>query len=72
MGICSNLDALMNQTGTSSYKLAKAIGVHVSSVTNWRSGKCLPQIEHIQKISKYFNVPVDELIQQKSKMNGDT
>lgn len=65
MGICNNLDVLMSQTGTSSYKLAKAIGVHISSVTNWRSGKCLPQAEHIKEISKYFNIPMDALIQEK-------
>lgn len=61
MGYAENLCDLMKLTGTSSYKLAKEIGVHTSTVTNWREGM-FPRVEHLQLVADYFGVTVDELL----------
>ena len=45
MGYTANLCGLMEKRGVSSYKLAKDVGVHVSTVTNWKDG-ANPKIEH--------------------------
>ena len=41
MSYATNLCDLMQSRGISSYKLAKEVGVHVSTVTNWKDGRKL-------------------------------
>lgn len=61
MEFSKKLCDLMQKRNISSYKLAKAIGVHVSTVSNWRAGKDL-RIDHLQRVADYFGVTVDELL----------
>lgn len=61
MGYAANLCELMNKTGVSSCKLAKNIGVHTTTVTNWRGGTA-PKIEHLKLVADYFGVTVDALL----------
>lgn len=61
MGYTANLCGLMEKRGVSSYKLAKNVGVHVSTVTNWKDG-ANPKIEHLKLVADYFGVTVDELL----------
>ncbi|MFQ7478404.1 MAG: helix-turn-helix domain-containing protein, partial [Streptococcus sp.] len=55
MSYATNLCDLMQSRGISSYKLAKEVGVHVSTVTNWKDGSN-PKIEHVKKVADYFGV----------------
>lgn len=61
MAYAKNLCDLMEKTGTSSCKLAKGIGVHVSTVTNWRDGG-QPKVDHLRRVADYFGVTVDALL----------
>lgn len=61
MSFATSLCELMQKNGLSSYKLAKEIGVHVSTVTNWKEGNS-PKIEHAKAVADYFGVTVDELL----------
>lgn len=38
MGFGENLARLQEEHGETSYRLAKAIGVHQTSITNWKNG----------------------------------
>lgn len=64
MSYATNLCDLMQSRGISSYKLAKEVGVHVSTATNWKDGSN-PKIEHVKKVADYFGVTVDELLSEK-------
>lgn len=64
MSYATNLCDLMQSRGISPYKLAKEVGVHVSTVTNWKDGSN-PKIEHVKKVADYFGVTVDELLSEK-------
>lgn len=64
MGFSINLCDLMESKGVSSYKLAKEIGVHTSTVSNWKDG-IMPKVEHLRLVSDYFGVTVDELLYDK-------
>ena len=64
MSYATNLCDLMQSRGISSYTLAKEVGVHVSTVTNWKDGSN-PTIEHVKKVADYFGVTVDELLSEK-------
>ena len=66
MAYAKNLCDLMERTGISSYKLAKEIGVHVSTVTNWRDGG-KPKLDHIIRVADYFGVTVDDLLREVNK-----
>lgn len=61
MSYAVNLCKLMRKSGLSSYKLAKDLGVHTSTVTNWKKGKD-PKIEHLCKVADYFGVTLDALV----------
>lgn len=61
MGYAENLCDLMKRDGISSYKLARDIGVHTSTVSNWRDGKT-PKVEHLKLVADHFGVTVDSLL----------
>ena len=63
MGYAENLCDLMKRDGISSYKLARDIGVHTSTVSNWRDGKT-PKVEHLKLVADHFGVTVDDLLNE--------
>lgn len=63
MGFTENLCELMKNKGISSYKMATEIGVHISTVTNWRLGAS-PKKEHLVPISKALGVSLDDLFRE--------
>ena len=52
---------LKEQHGMTSTQVASLIGVSKSAITKWESGD-MPSIDNLYKISKLFNVTVEELI----------
>ncbi len=47
-------------------KLARDMGVHTSTVTNWLNG-AQPKIERLVELAAYFGVSLDELIAEREK-----
>lgn len=62
MAFSENLCALMQKGNVSSYKLAKDIGVHISTVSNWKEGR-QPILEHAKKVADYFGKTIEEMMQ---------
>jgi transcriptional regulator with XRE-family HTH domain len=63
MSFGKNLCELLKERNVSSYKLAKEIGVHTTTVSNWKMGK-RPQIEHVSLVANFFGCTVDELLKE--------
>ena len=61
-----NLRRLIAEKRISSCKLAKSVGVHVSTVTNWLNGSN-PRLEHLRSLSLFFDVPVGDLLKEDDK-----
>ena len=61
MSYAANLCKLMENKKVSSYKLARDIGVHTSTVSNWKEGK-KPKVDHLVLVADYFGVTVDYLL----------
>lgn len=61
MGFAENLAKLQEQHGETSYRLAKAIGVHQTSITNWKNG-IKPHPKHAKLVAKHYGVKVEELM----------
>lgn len=60
--LAENLARLQAERGETNYRLAKILGVHQSSVANWKSGKIRPHPRHIHMISEHYGVPESELL----------
>ena len=61
MGFGENLARLQEEHGETSYRLAKAIGVHQTSITNWKNG-IKPHPKHAKLVAKHYGVKVEELV----------
>lgn len=56
-----NLARLQAERGETNYRLAKEIGVHQSSIKNWKSG-INPHPKHVKLVADHFGVTVDYLL----------
>lgn len=57
-----NLARLQAERGETNYRLAKTIGVHQSSIANWKSGDNAPHPKHLRLLAEHFGVSVDALL----------
>ena len=61
MSFSENLVKLQKERGITNYRLSKEVGVHCTTVQNWRDGK-RPLLEHAHAVATYFGKTVDEMI----------
>lgn len=55
-------EELLKKKGVRAAAVSKATGIHPSTFSVWKSGKCRPKHEKLIKIAAYFNVTVDYLL----------
>lgn len=60
--LSENLARLQAERGETNYRLAKTLGVHQSSIANWKSGETTPHPKHLRALAEHFGVTVDELL----------
>lgn len=53
---------LRKSKGLTQEELAEALFVSRTAVSKWESGRGYPNIDSLKEISRYFSVPIDELI----------
>ena len=70
MSFAENLSVLQAKHRETNYRLAKEIGVHQSSIANWKSG-VTPHPRHIRIVAEHFGVTVDELLSEDTSTNGE-
>ena len=56
------IDAVMRANGVTTRKLARAINVTEQSVSKWRNGWCLPDIENLFIFCRMFEVKMDDIV----------
>lgn len=61
MPFSENLKRLQVNNHETNYKLAKEIGVHATTVQNWRDGK-VPRLEHAVKVAEHYGKTIDEMM----------
>lgn len=52
---------LLTKKGVKATNLAKELGIPPSTFSDWKSGKCKPKYEKLEKIADYFGVSVEYL-----------
>lgn len=63
--ISQRIAELMKEQNLTQTKLANALGMHQSNVSEWLSGKKEPSITSLWLLADYFNVDIDYLIGRK-------
>jgi lambda repressor-like predicted transcriptional regulator len=56
-----NLIAKMNEKAITNYRLSKDLGVHATTVQNWKDGR-QPLLKHVKLVADYFGVTMDEIV----------
>lgn len=64
MSLAENLSRLQEEKGESNYRLAKEIGVHQTTVANWKNKVCFPHPKQLEKVAMHFGCTVDELLKE--------
>ena len=57
------INNLLQKNNISAYKLAKDIGVSEAIISKWRNGIQEPKYDSLQKLSTYFNISADYLLE---------
>lgn len=60
--LSENLARLQAERGETNYRLAKILGVHQTSIANWKSGEITPHPKHIKMLAEHFGITVDEFL----------
>ena len=58
----SIFEQLLQQNGTSAYKVCKETGISQATLTSWKMGRYTPKQDKLQKIADYFGVSLDYLM----------
>ena len=58
----NKLKEIRNRKGISQQQLADELNISRSVVAKWETGLALPSDENLELLSKYFEVPKEELI----------
>lgn len=59
---CNNLKNARKENNLTQRQVALALGVVESCYANWEQGRTEPNIEMLRKLSKLFDISVEELI----------
>lgn len=71
MSFPSNLSRLQAEKGETNYRLAKEIGVHQTSIANWKAGIIVPHPKHIKLLADHYGVTVDDLLSDIDRTESD-
>jgi len=71
MEIARNLKALREQKGLLQKEVANAVGVHPSNYSKMEKGERDVSIETADKLAKYFDITLDELVHMSGNVPGD-
>lgn len=69
MSFSENLIRLQSEWHESNYRLAKELGVHATTVQNWREGQN-PRLEHVTLVAAHYGLTVDELLASKQDQDA--
>lgn len=71
MNLSENLKKLRKEKNLSQEQLAKMLNVSRQAVSKWESGKTYPDIDNLILLRDIFNVTLDDLIVNESKIKDE-
>ena len=67
----AKLKLARTQAGLTQEQLAEKMEVSVISVQNWESGKTKVRVEKLEKLSYFYNIPLDTLVSEMIRSNSE-
>jgi len=61
LSFSKNLMRLQTENRETNYRLAKTLGVHATTVQNWREGK-IPILEHAAKVAEHYGKTIEDIM----------
>lgn len=62
MSVGNNLKRFRKDKGFSQEQVSKELNISRQSISKWENDVCLPDIENITRLSKYYEVPIDNFL----------
>lgn len=63
----TNLNRKMKESGKTRKDICDALGFSYYTVTDWVKGKKMPRMDKVEKLAKYFDCLISDLIEEKEK-----
>ncbi len=60
----SNFQQIIKKRGVTPYRVSKDTGIAQSTLSDWKSGRSVPKLDKLLKISEYLEVELEELIKE--------
>ena len=58
---------LKDEKGVTDYRVSVETGITASTFTDWKNGRSSPGVEKLNKIAKYFGVPIEYFLEEETK-----
>ena len=55
--------AFLEKTDKTVYQISKETGISQTAFSNWKSGRSTPSLESLKKLSVYFGVAIEDLLE---------
>ena len=62
----ANLIKKMEEEGKTRRDICESLGFSYYTVTDWVKGKKMPRMDKVEKLAKYFNCLISDLIEEKN------
>ena len=69
MNLGNNLIEARKKSGFSQEKIAEKLGVSRQTISKWETGETLPDVYQAKKLSKIYNLSLDELMDFNLELN---
>lgn len=63
----TNLQRKMKEAGKTRTDICEALGFSYYTVTDWVKGKKMPRMDKVDKLAKYFDCLISDLIEEKTE-----
>ena len=62
----------MEEAGKTRTDIGNALGISYYTVTDWVKGKKMPRMDKVEKLAKYFDCLISELIEEKQEQPAES
>ncbi len=60
-------ERLLAERGVTAYRVSIETGISTATLSNWKNGHYTPKIEKLLVLAKYFDVPLEYFLRERSE-----
>lgn len=69
MFVFKKLEQLLRERNLTMYKVCKDTKIYSGAMSNWKAGRTSPTVESLAKLAKYFKVPMEYFLDERTNDN---